>query len=75
MDKTIAIVNGDQIHDAVIQPGTEVQELLQQLALPRSYYLSKRDGLKMAPDETIWHAVQDGEKLFASPPIDVGGCR
>lgn len=72
MEKHIAVVSGDQIYDVAIRPGTSAQEVITQLQLPGEFLLSRRDGQPFGDSEPIYGMVRDGEKLFASPPAEVG---
>ncbi len=72
MEKSIAIVCGDQIEDLVIRPGTTAGEVIQSAGLPKGHALSRKDGLFFAETEEIYGIVEDGGKLFASPPAVVG---
>ncbi|MCC6678638.1 MAG: hypothetical protein IT436_16005 [Phycisphaerales bacterium] len=72
MEKHLAVISGDQIHDVRILPGTTAEDVRRQLSLPAEFLLSRRDGLPFGPTEPIYGVVQDGEKLFASAPAVVG---
>ncbi len=72
MEKNIAVVAGNDVHDVVIRAGTTVEDVLNQLKLPSDYCLSRRDGLPLGPMEDLFGLVRNGEKLFASAPAVVG---
>lgn len=71
MEKSIAVVAGDKIHDVVIRPGTTVKELLTQLGLPAKLDVAKKDGLFLGSNEIVWDGVENGDKLHVVPPARV----
>ncbi len=73
--KVVVIVpgTGGRIHeDVVVTPGTTAGELLNELGL-EGFWLKKAraDGF-LGMDEEIYGSVQDGAKLEASSPAEVG---
>ena len=71
-EKRLAVVLGNnELADIVVKPGTEARDILAQLNLPKDFMLSRSDGKPFAGRESIWPAVEDGDKIFSSPPATV----
>lgn len=70
MQKSLAIVNGDQIEDIIIQEDTTCYDVLNQLGLEGNW-LSKGDRLPFGTNQEIFSLVENGSKLYASPPANV----
>jgi hypothetical protein len=73
--KNVTIVKGmgGAHHDLVIQPGTTPQDICQQVGLDGSYVLRKLDSHEpFAATENVYEQIQDGSKLVATTPIEVG---
>ena len=73
MEKHVAVVSGDLVHDITVRPGTTSGEIVRQLGLPKDFVLSKRDGVLFGDNEEVYGVLRDGEKMFASAPAVVGG--
>ena len=59
--------------DALIHPATTSRDLLDALGLSRNLLITQDPaGSPMGIDEILWDKVQDGQKLFASPAMEVG---
>ena len=72
MEKNVAVVIGDTVHDVAIRPGTTAQDVLRQLNLSGDYVLSRKDGLPFGTVENIYELLSDGEKTYASAKAVVG---
>jgi len=72
MDKHLAVINGTQVLDVLVQPGDDDVGRSRRLGLPNEFLLSRRDGLPFGENEDIYGLVRDGEKLYASAPATVG---
>lgn len=72
MDKKVAVVTGDVIHDILVRPGTTTRDIVKQLELPSDFALSKRDGVFFGDNEDVYGSLRDGEKVFASTVPTVG---
>ena len=72
MEKHVAVVCGNTIHDILVRPGTTSGEIVRQLELPHDFVLSKRDGILFGDHEEVYGGLRDGEKMFASAPAVVG---
>lgn len=70
----IGVAGSGQLHDIEIRPGTTAGDILAQLNL-REYLLAKgpNEGF-FAAAESVYDKVADGQKLFATPPAEVGRC-
>ena len=74
MDKNIAVVDpAGKIRDLTIRPGTTSREIIAAAKLPKAYGLSPQNGLFFGDNEEVYGQVEDGAKVFASPPAEVGG--
>ena len=70
---SVAIPGSGQIHDVEIEPGTTAGDVLTKLNLS-DYLLSKGPNHDFfAKSESVYDKVNDGEKIFASTPAEVGG--
>lgn len=72
MEKHLAVINGTQVLDVLVGPGTTTSDIRTRLNLPSEFMLSRRDGLPFGETEDIFGIVRDGEKLYASAPATVG---
>ncbi len=72
MEKHLALVKDGELIDVVVRPGTTAHDVCRELGLPAEFVLSGRDGRTFGGHEEIYPTVQDGSKLFASPPAVVG---
>jgi hypothetical protein len=73
--KNITVVSAasGQHNDLTIQPGTTVRDIRQQLSLDDRFILTPGRGSEpFGDDENIYPAIQDGAKLYASTPVEVG---
>ena len=69
---SVVVAGTGQIRDVEIQPGTSAGDILAQLNLP-DYLLSKGPNDPFfAVAESVYHKVNDGEKIFASTKAEVG---
>jgi hypothetical protein len=68
--KRLAVVVGDDLRELTIRPGTTCADVLAELGVGGDYWLARRDGQPLGADENVW-ACANGEKLVATPPIDV----
>ncbi len=70
----IVVAGSGQIRDIEIRPGTTAGDILTQLNLG-GYLLAKgpSEGF-FASAEAVYDKVADGQKLFATPPAEVGRC-
>ena len=59
---------GNKIQDLAIRPGTTTADVLRELGVSDSHWLSARDGTPFAHDEDVYGRVRDGQKLFTSAP-------
>jgi sulfur carrier protein ThiS len=75
--KTVAVQVGDEVREVQIQPGTTVRDLLEFLQLPDTYLISPAgSSMPFATDgESLYDAVNDGQKLRATVPANVGPLR
>ena len=78
MDKQISIVVPGASEDAplnimdiTLKPGTTVGEVLEAADLT-GYALRTKSGDILDERDNIYTRIQDGEKLFAAPRMDVG---
>ncbi len=71
MERVVCIVNGSQLRDVAIRPGTTTADIVRELGVPDSYWISARDGVPFDKDEVIYDRIRDGDKLFMSAPADV----
>ena len=78
MSKRASIVvpgaNGDaplNITDLTLQPGTTVREAVEAAGLA-GYMLRTESGEILTERDNLYTRIQDGEKLFAAPKMDVG---
>lgn len=59
--------------EITIHPGTTTKDVLDSLGLSRNLLITQDPaGNPFGIDETLWDKVQDGQKLFASPAMEVG---
>ena len=59
--------------EALIHPATTSRDLLDALGLSRNLLITQDPaGSPFGIDEVLWDKVQDGQKLFASPAMEVG---
>lgn len=72
MEKHLALVKDGQLIDVIVRPGTTAQDICRELGFPPEFVLSGRDGRTFGGHEEVYPAVEDGMKLFASPPAVVG---
>ena len=72
MEKRVAVVAGDRIHDIIVRPGTTSHDIIRQLEIPSDFSLSKRDGVFFGDSEDVYGQLREGEKVFASAPAIVG---
>lgn len=70
--KNVAVFTNGQLIDAVVPPGLTTADLLRQVNLPDEYFVSKAAGLPFGADEVLFDQIRDGEKLYATPPANVG---
>jgi hypothetical protein len=76
--KRIAIkVAGSEgpLRDITIKPGTTANDIISQLDL-EGYLLSTGPNSRQffGDDEVIYPLIEEGAKLYATTPADVGGC-
>ena len=75
MEKNVVVkvAGGTEPREAVIHPGTTCRDLLNALGLSRNLLLtSDPSGTPFGADEGLWDKVEDGSKLYAVPPMEVG---
>jgi hypothetical protein len=75
MEKRIAVVvvGTGKIHDKSIKPGTTAGEVLASIPLDNRYWLAPNaDSPFWGRDEVIYPQVQDGQKVLATPKVEVG---
>jgi len=73
--KRLMVVNGLTAEErpVLVSAGVTGREVLATLGLPTSYNLSLvRDRRVFRPEEDLFHAVQDRDRLYAFAPIEVG---
>ena len=59
------------ITDLTLQPGTTVREAVEAAGLA-GYMLRTESGEILTEKDNLYTRIQDGEKLFAAPKMDVG---
>lgn len=69
--RVVMVVHGNELQEVGIAPGTTAADVLNEIGVPNSYWISGREGRAFAKDEDIFHKVQDGQRLFVSAPADV----
>ena len=75
MDKTIVvkIAGAGEPREAVIHPGTTTSDLLDSLNLDRSFLVTKDPASEpFGLDENIFAQLDDGQKIYAAPAMEVG---
>jgi hypothetical protein len=74
MGKRVAIVNagGKGVTEVMVEPGTTVADIKRHIEDGDQYLLSKPGGNFLADSEVVFPLVVDGDKLEASPRIQVG---
>ena len=69
---SVVVAGSGRIHDLTIEPGTTCRDILQELHQP-DFLLSKGPNEPFfAKAESVYDKVNDGQKLYASSPADVG---
>ncbi|MDD5491195.1 MAG: hypothetical protein PHV60_00745 [bacterium] len=59
--------------DVTIHPGTTAAEVLQALGLPASVLLTRDPaGQPFGADEVVFESLEEGAKVYAAPPMEVG---
>ena len=62
-----------RIVDLTVQPGTTAGDVLRSAKLPQEYWLSAEgNGSFFGQEEDIYPQIQDGQKVFAMTPVEVG---
>lgn len=75
MEKQIVVktVGTGEPQEAVIHPGTSCRDLLDALNLSRNLLITQDPaGTPFGIDEILWDRVENGQKLYAVPPMEVG---
>lgn len=75
MEKTIAvkIAGAGEPKEVVIHPGSTTRDVLAALGAGRDLILTQDPaGNPFGLDETLWDKIENGQKLYAVPPMEVG---
>ena len=65
--KNVAVIDGEKVRDAVIEPGTTAQDLLNQIELsPTEFWLTDKTGIPYGDDQEIYADLPEGAKVFAA---------
>lgn len=70
---TVVPAVGGPPKDMSIAPGTTARDILRELGCDESFILTNGRGAEpFGYDENVYPMVQDGAKLYASTPVEVG---
>ena len=75
MEKRVAvkIAGAAEPRETVIHPGTTCRDLLEALGLSRDLLVTQDPaGNPFGVDEVLWDKIQDGQKIFCVPAMQVG---
>lgn len=75
MEKQLVIktVGAGEPQEATIHPGTTCRDLLDALGLSRNLLITQDPaGTPFGLDENLWDKVENGQKLYAAPAMEVG---
>lgn len=69
----VKVAGAAEPREATIHPGTTCRDLLDALGLSRNLLLTQDPaGTPFGVDENIWDKVEDGQKLYCIPAMEVG---
>ena len=69
----VKVAGAGEPREASIHPGTTSRELMDALGLSRSLLITQDPaGTPFGIDEILWDKVENGQKLYAAPPMEVG---
>ena len=70
---TVIPASGGPYRDVKIAPGTSARDILREIGFDDRYILTTGRGPEpFGSDENVFPMVQDGTKLYASTPVEVG---
>ena len=70
---TVVVSESGKFHDIQLPPGSTCSDILKTIGLPKSYLLSAgKSSDPWGADEVIYSLVEEGAKIYASQPVDVG---
>ncbi len=76
MEKTILLKmagSRGEPKELVIRSGVTVRDIKQQEGIPDNYFLTADPtGAPFGNDEVLYNSIEDGSKIFAVLPMDVG---
>lgn len=69
----VKVAGGAEPIEAVLRPGTTCRDLLDALGLSRNLILTQDPaGNPFGADEVLWDKIEDGQKIYAAPAMEVG---
>ena len=75
MEKRIVIkvAGAGEPRDIVLRPGVTTKDVLDNLGLGRNMMLTQdAAGEPFAADENLWAKLEDGQKIYCAPTMEVG---
>lgn len=77
IEKTLFIVNGltGQETPMLVEEGAAPSDILKQLGLPNYQLARVKDRRVLQRGRDVSRTVENGERLFAFAPIEVGGAK
>jgi len=69
----VKVAGAGEPREAVISPGVTSRDLLESLGLGTNLLITQDPaGAPFGVDETLFDKIQEGQKLYASPAMEVG---